>query len=76
MIQRLENLMEVIKTWPEARQADAASVLETMAGQNSYETYVLSAAERQAIDASRKQMQTRDLATDDEVAAVLRKHGL
>ena len=76
MNQRLERLIEVIKTWPEARQEDAASVLEVMAGNDGGDKYVLSAAERQAIEASRAQVSRGEVARDDEVAAVLRKHGL
>lgn len=76
MIQRLEKLIEVIKTWPDARQDDAAAVLEVMAGQDGGGTYVLSAVECQAIEASRAQAGRDVFASDDEVAAVLRKHGL
>jgi hypothetical protein len=76
MIQRLERLIEVIKLWPESRQDDAAAVLEVMAGQDGGAKYVLSAAERQAVEASRAQVRNGEFARDDEVAAILLKHGL
>ena len=76
MIQKLERMIEVIKTWPEARQDDAVAVLEAMAARDGDQTYVLSQQERQAIEASRTQARRGEFATDAEVAAVLRKHGL
>ena len=75
MIQRLEKLLEIVRTWPEARQADAAAVLEAMA-ENDGSVYQLSGDERQHINASREQAQRGDYASDQEVASVLRKHGL
>ena len=75
MIYRLERLIEVVKTWPEARQADAAAILEVMAA-NEAGVYNLSAEERQSIENSRAQVRRGELASDDEVAEVLRKHGL
>ena len=75
MIQRLEKLIEVIKSWPTARQEDAAAVLEAMAESDS-SVYALSDYEREKIKASRAQVRRGDFATDAEVAAVLRKHGL
>lgn len=75
MIQRLEKLIEVIKTWPEARQADAANILETMAV-NSGAVHKLTDEERRKISASREQARRGEFASDAEVAAVLRKHGL
>ena len=75
MIYRLERLLEVVKTWPEARQADAAAILEVMAA-NEAGVYNLSAEERQSIENSRDQVRRGELASDDEVAEVLRKHGL
>ncbi len=76
MIQKLERLIEVIKTWPASRQNDAAAVLEALTEQDGNECYVLSAQEREAIDASRAQASRGEFVTDSDVAAVLRKHGL
>lgn len=75
MNQRLEHLIEIVKTWPESRQADAAAMLEAMA-ENDGAVYKLTDEERQMIAASRAQAQRGEFATDAEVAAVLRKHGL
>jgi hypothetical protein len=81
MIQRLEKLIEAVKSWPEARQDDAAAMLQaiaeqTMAEQNQGGLYKLSADECKSIDVSREQARRGDFATDVETAAVLRKHGL
>ena len=75
MNQRLEKLIEIVKTWPEARQADAAAMLEVMA-ENETGVYKLSAHERKSIESSRAQVRRGELASDDDVAKVLRKHGL
>lgn len=75
MIQRLEKLLEIVKSWPEARQEDAVAVLEAMA-ENDGSVYALSDCEREKINASRAKARRGEFATDAEVAAVLRKHGL
>ena len=73
MIQRLERSIEIVKTWPEARQADAAAVLEAMA-ENDSAVYQLSQSEKVKIGASREQASRGEFAAGDEVAAILRKH--
>ena len=75
MNHHIERLIEIVKTWPDARQADAAAMLEVMA-ENDTGVYKLSADERQSIEKSRAQARRGEFASDDEVANVLRKHGL
>ena len=75
MIQCLERLIEIVKTWPEARQEDAVAVLEAMA-ENDGGVYKLTDEERRKIAASREQARRGEFVSDAEVAAVLCKDGL
>jgi hypothetical protein len=72
---RWKEIVEIIDQWPEARRDDAVQILAALIEQGDG-VYQLSADERRAIDLSREQMRNGEFATDEEVAAVRRKHGL
>jgi plasmid stabilization system protein ParE len=75
MGKRWKEIVEIIDQWPEERREDAAQILAALIEQGEG-VYQLSADERRAIDLSLEQMRNGEFATDEEVAAVRRKHGL
>jgi hypothetical protein len=72
---RWKDLVKVIEAWPSERQEDAARILDLLVEQGAG-PYELSEEERERIERSRAQARRGEFATDEEVAAVLRKHGL
>jgi hypothetical protein len=75
MSKRWKELVTVIESWPSERQEDAAEMLAMLVEQGTG-VYELSDEERERIERSRAQARRGEYATDEEVAAVLRKHGL
>ena len=75
MGKRWKEIVEIIDRWPEARQEDALQILPALIEQGEG-VYQLSADERRAIDLSREQMRKGEFASEEEIAAVRRKHGL
>jgi hypothetical protein len=75
MNKRLERALELVKTWPEHRQEDAAYLLMAMQ-EHGTTPYVLDEDERQRLEHSLAQAARGEFATDEEVQAVRRKHGL
>jgi hypothetical protein len=72
---RWKEIVEIIDKWPEARQEEAALLLAALVVQG-VGIYKLSGEERRAIDLSLEQMRKGEFATEEEIAAVRRKHGL
>ena len=72
---RLKSALQVVETWPEDRQQDAAEILLGMIEQGGA-AFKLSEDECRALEESRAEARRGEFATDDEVAAVRRKHGL
>jgi hypothetical protein len=72
---RLARVLESIRTWPAERQDEAAALLEHL---NALETspYVLSDEERADIEEALAETERGEFATDAEVAAMFRRHGL
>lgn len=75
MGKRWKEIVEIIDQWPEARREDAVQILAALIEQGDA-VYQLSADERRAIDLSREQMRKGEFASEEEIAAVRRKHGL
>ena len=75
MGKRWKEIVEIIDQWPEERREDAAQILAALREQGDG-IYKLSPDERRAIEQSREQMRRGELATDEEIAAVRRKHGV
>jgi hypothetical protein len=69
----IEAVLERVRTWPPARQEDAARVLLEMEAQGTT-VYQLSNDERTAIEQSREQTRRGEFATDEEVAALFERY--
>ncbi|OGG72891.1 hypothetical protein A3A38_01635 [Candidatus Kaiserbacteria bacterium RIFCSPLOWO2_01_FULL_53_17] len=69
MSSQLSKLVERIKTWPKARQADVVRVIEAMEGAGTG-IYKLSSEERRAIQASLDS----NLVSDANVEAFRNRH--
>jgi hypothetical protein len=75
MNKRLLEALELVKTWPDQRQEDAANVLLAMQEQSEM-PFELDDEDRRRLELSLAQAQRGEFATDEEVAAVRKKHGL
>jgi hypothetical protein len=75
MNKRLLEALELVKTWPDQRQEDAAYVLLAMQEQSEM-PFELDDEDRRRLELSLAQAQRGEFATDEEVAAVRKKHGL
>jgi phage terminase large subunit-like protein len=69
----IEAVLERVRTWPPARQEDAARLLLEMEAQGTT-VYQLSKDERAAIEESREQTRRGQFATDEEVAALFERY--
>jgi hypothetical protein len=69
----IEAVLERVRTWPPARQEDAARVLLEMEAQGTT-VYQLSNDERTAIEQSRELTRRGEFATDEEVAALFERY--
>ena len=72
--QDIEAVLDRVRTWPLARQEDAARTLMRMETQGT-EVYVLSDEERADIETSLEEVARGEVASDEEVAAVFRRLG-
>ena len=70
---RLEEVLKVVRTWPEDRQEEAALLLEQMTEGGVYR---LSAEERADIEEGLAEVRRGEFASDSEVAAVFQRHGV
>jgi deoxyribodipyrimidine photolyase-like uncharacterized protein len=75
MNKRLLEALELVKTWPDQRQEDAAYVLLAMQEQ-SETPFEFDDEDRRRLEHSLAQARRGEFATDEEVAAVRKKHGL
>jgi len=75
MVNRWRELVDIIDKWPPERREDAEQILTALVDQGGG-VYTLSDHEREAIKRSRAQAHRGEFASDEEVAAILRKHGL
>lgn len=70
--EQIDSILERVRTWPEARQEDAALLLLAMEGQDM-NLYRLSEEERADIDEALEEMARGEVASDEEVAAVFNR---
>ena len=72
---QLEQALQTVKNWPPDRQDDLAEIIADMHASTA-EVYQLNAEERADVERSLAQAEAGQFATDAEVAAVLKRHGL
>ena len=70
--EQIDSILERVRTWPEARQEDAALLLLAMEGQDT-NLYRLSEEERADIDQALEEVARGEVASDEEVAAVFNR---
>ena len=74
MTKLLEHALAKVRLWPKERQDEAAEILLTMGQEGG--VYMLSDDERAAIEEAREEVALKGVASDEEVAAMWKKHGL
>ena len=72
---QLEKALQTVRSWPADRQDDLAEVIAEMQASTS-DVYHLSPEERADVELSLAQAEAGQFATNAEVAAVLKRHGL
>jgi hypothetical protein len=70
--EQIDSILERVRTWPEARQEDAALLLLAMEAQEA-DPYRLSEEERAEIDEALEEVARGEVASDEEVAAVFNR---
>jgi predicted transcriptional regulator len=70
--EQVDSILERVRTWPQARQEDAALLLLAMEAQDT-EPYRLSEEERAEIDEALEEVARGEVASDEEVAAVFNR---
>ena len=76
MTKLLDQALEVARSLPSKAQDDIARVVLQLAGSDEAAPIALSAAEREAIAASKAAAARGEFATDEQVRATWAKHGL
>lgn len=76
MTKLLERALQAARQLPEDAQDDIARMVLQFAGDAEAPMITLTSGERAAIAASKAAAQRGDFATDEEVRAIWRKHGL
>ena len=71
--EQIESVLERVRSWPAARQEDAAQVLLAMEAQGA-KPYPLSEQERADIDAALEELARGEVASDEDVAAVFNRY--
>jgi len=67
--EQIDTILDRVRTWPSARQEDAAQVLLAMEAQDAT-PYRLSDEERADIEAALQEIERDEVASEAEVAAV------
>lgn len=75
MSPRLARAIEVAESWPEDRQNAAAEVLEEMQAFGN-EPFQLTAEDRADLEQAIEEMRRGEYASDADVEAMFRRHGL
>jgi hypothetical protein len=70
--EQIESVLDRVRTWPAARQEDAAQVLLAMEAQDLGH-YCLSDDERADIEAALEEVERDEVASDAEVAVVFNR---
>lgn len=75
MNKKLETLLDIVSSWPEAAQDE---LMKSVAEINARHAgvYRLSDNERAAIESALAAVERGEIATDEEVAAVFKRHGV
>lgn len=76
MTKLLDQALEAARNLPPEAQDDIARIVLQLAGNDDALPIALSGEERAAIAASKDAASRREFATDEQVKAVWRKHGL
>lgn len=76
MTKLLDSALEAARNLPDEAQDDIARVILQLAAGDETSPHALSKEERAAISTSKEAAARGEFATDEEVAAVWRKHGL
>jgi hypothetical protein len=76
MTKLLDRALEAARNLPDEAQDDIARVILQLAAGDDPSPQALSEEERTSISASKEAAARGEFATDEEVAAVWRKHGL
>jgi predicted transcriptional regulator len=75
MNKKLETLLELVSTWPEEAQAELVkSIVEIEARHTG--VYRLSDDEKAAIEEALASVDRGEIATDEEMAALFKQHGV
>lgn len=70
---QIEAIFERVRTWPPARQEDAAAILLRLE-QEGTEEYELTEEERADLDAAELEAERAEFATDEEVRALFARY--
>ena len=76
MNKRLETLLERVSAWPEEAQDELARIIDELERQYSGDVYQLSEEENAAIDKALAAADRGEFATDEEMAALFKRHGV
>ena len=71
--EQIDSVFERVRSWPAARQEDAAQLLLAMEAQGS-KSYPLSEEERADIDVALQELARGEVASDEDVAAVFNRY--
>jgi hypothetical protein len=71
--EQIDSVLKRVRTWPEARQEDAALMLLAMEAQDTI-SYELSDEEAADIDAALEEVARGEVASEEEVAAVFNRY--
>jgi len=71
--EQIDDVLDRVRTWPPARQEDAARLLLEMEAAGT-EPYVLSEEERADIEESLAEMARGEVASNEEVAALFARY--
>ena len=75
MNKKLESLLELVSTWPEEAQAELMKSIAEIESRRSG-IYRLSDDERAAIEEALAGIDRGEIATDEEMAALFKRHGV
>ena len=74
MSHKIDQAIEAIRKLPQERQDEIAEILLVMGGEGS--VHILSDQERAAIEEAREEVARNGVASEEDVAAMWKKHGL
>ena len=75
MNKKLETLLELVSAWPEAAQDELVKIIAEIEARHG-DAYRLSEDEKAAIEQALAAVDRGDIATDEEMAALFKRHGV